>query len=901
MRRAALLRWAFLLMAAGLMVLTSAPASAETLPSGFRDEEVLRGLEEPTAVRFAPDGRVFVAEKTGIILVYDSLADPTPTVFDDLRTEAYDSGDRGLLGLALDPDFPARPYVYALYTYDHLLGEAAPAPKWGQPDHTGDACPKPEGTGVDQCPVSGRLVRLTAEGDHAAPEKKVLVEDWCQQYSSHSIGDLQFGPEGDLFASAGDGSNANAVDYGQAGWPERNMCGDPPAGRGGVEAPPAAEGGALRAQDVRTPADPTGLSGTVIRIDPETGQGVPGNPFFGSADANARRIVGFGFRNPFRFALDPADGDVYVGNVGWNTYEEIDQFPAAPARAFNSGWPCYEGPEPNPDYAGLGLALCESLYAEPDAVGEPFFYYRHDDNVVPGDGCSPQPGSAIDGLAVYPGGGFPPAYEGALFFADSVRGCIYVMYPGPDGSPDRTSTALFLSGGPAYPGIDIEPGPEGDLYYVSLYGEGLEGEEFGPGAVHRISFDTDAPVARLEADRRWGPASFAHPLEVQLDAGLSTDSHGARLEYEWDLDGDGTFEVAKSSSPLLTAKFTGNENVEVAVRVSNGSTSSVAHLTVYPGDTPPTPVISEPTEALTWRVGQAIDFAGFAGDAEDGYLGDADLYWKARLYHCPLACHVHPLQSFGGVRSGTLIAPDHDYPSRIELTLTAVDSRGLAASRSVQLLPVEVDQRISSEPPGLTLSAGLATGPAPFTLPAIEGGEVVLSAPPTQSLDGVTYTWTAWSDGGDRVHSVSAVPNAAYTAIYAPTSPPPLASSPSPFPFPQPSPLPLPPPSSPPATTGGALEGVPELHSIAAPRSRIVKRPARRSSSATAGFVFEADQPDVRFRCKLDSGPYRPCDSLRTYRHLRVGPHRLRVLATNRAGVVQETPTVFGWRVVSRG
>src|SRR4029450_4287498 len=84
-------------------------------------------------------------------------------------------------------------------------------------------------------------------------------EDWCQQYPSHSIGDLAFGPDGALYASAGDGASFNFADYGQDGNP-LNPCGDPPAGVGGVQTPPSAEGGSLRSQDLRTSRDPIGLS-----------------------------------------------------------------------------------------------------------------------------------------------------------------------------------------------------------------------------------------------------------------------------------------------------------------------------------------------------------------------------------------------------------------------------------------------------------------------------------------------------------------------------------------------------------------------------------------------------------------------------------------------------------------
>ncbi len=511
-------------------------AQGSSLPTGFRDEVVLAEVPEPTALRFAPDGRVFVAEKTGRVVVFDDLEDTTPALFADLRTQVYDGADRGLLGLALDPGFPQRPYVYLLYTYDHVLGAAGAAPRWGVPDHSGDVCPKPPSeTDVDECPVSGRLVRLAVDEDGAGdqavenssgePAQQVLVEDWCQQFSSHSVGDLQFGPDGALYASGGDGADFNDPDYGQFGWPQKNLCGDPNAPAGTALSPPGAEGGALRSQDLRTLSDPTGLDGSVIRVDPDTGQGLPGNPLFGNLDANARRIVAYGFRNPFRLAVDPLRGDVYAANVGWNAYEEIDRFPATPNPAFNSGWPCFEGPGPNPSYLSLGLTLCENLYDEDgsSSASLPFFFYRHGIEVVPEDGCPTNTGSAVSGLAFYPGGAFPPAYDGALFFADPVRGCVYVMFPGDDGRPDPLTTTTFMAEGGLYPGIDLEVGPDGALYYAKLFGDTEE------GTIHRVSYDPHAPLARLIASKRWGPAPLK---DVVLDAGDSYDPDGDPLSFE---------------------------------------------------------------------------------------------------------------------------------------------------------------------------------------------------------------------------------------------------------------------------------------------------------------------------------------------------------------------------------
>ena len=134
-----------------LVVTTAPPARAATLPPGFQESVVFSGLTQPTVVRFASDGRVFVAEKRGVIKVFDSLTDPTPTVFADLNVNVYNFWDRGLLGMTLAPNFPTSPYVYVLYTYDHVLGSADPAPRWGTAGVYSDPCPTPPGATDDAC------------------------------------------------------------------------------------------------------------------------------------------------------------------------------------------------------------------------------------------------------------------------------------------------------------------------------------------------------------------------------------------------------------------------------------------------------------------------------------------------------------------------------------------------------------------------------------------------------------------------------------------------------------------------------------------------------------------------------------------------------------------------------
>ncbi len=874
------------LLVAGLLILGTAPAVAEpALPEGFQDSVVFGNLEQPTNFRFAPDGRVFVAEKPGRILVYENIEDTTPEVFADLRTDVYDSGDRGLLGLALDPKFDqGRPYVYALYTYDHVLGDEAPPPKWGKPKTTGDPCP--DQNGGDACLVSGRLVRLEAIGNHAKelggePVQTVLAEGWCQQFSSHSIGDLQFGPEGALFASGGDGASFTSADYGQFG-NEPNPCGDPPGTKGTALTPPTAEGGSLRAQN------PQVLNGKIIRVDPDSGKGLPGNPLFGkeassgAAGENEARLVAEGFRNPFRFAFDPQTGELYTDNVGSSEIEEIDHFPTPPSGLYNSGWPCYEGPERQFQFDGLGLNVCKRLYeAEEngeDKTSDPFFYYSHGQSVVPDDECPIEYGSALGGISFYEGNEFPAEYKGALFFTDTVRGCVWVMFRGEDGQPDPSTTMRFMRESRIYPAVDIEEGPEGGLYYADLFGD----EEFGEGAIHRITYNPGAPTAKLTANPPYGTTL---PLKVTFDAGESSDPNGQALSYAWDLNGDGTFETSGGETQTLEftkAKLEEEEakkeslNKVVAVRVEDpDGNTSVARVTVYPGDKPPTPKIDTPDPSLKWKVGDAIHFEGSATDAKGQAMEEPlSYYWSTRLLHCPtgpLNCHSHPLQIFAGVREGELTAPEHDYPSYIEITLRVADDRGLTASKTIKLEPRGVNISVASSPPGIELTAGLLQGPSPLPLTAIEGSHVLLSAPETAQVGGKTYTWKSWSDGGERIHTVLAQSSGEITATY----------------------IGVPEPSA--ETSGGGPEPKSSVQQES-PKAKVGSHPPRSTRSRTARFAFSAGQSGASFKCKLDKGPYRTCRSPHVYRQLKPGSHSFAVVAI--VAGKQSKPAKFSWKVL---
>jgi glucose/arabinose dehydrogenase len=733
-----------------------------TLPPGFQEQVVFSGLTNPTVLRFSPDGRVFVAEKSGLVKVFSSLSATTPTVFADLRTNVHNFWDRGLLGMTLDPSFPTVPYVYVLYTFDAAIGGTAP--QWGSVGADSDGCPTPPGATTDGCVVSGRLSRLQAAGNVMTGSEQVLVEDWCQQYPSHSIGTLIFGADGKLYASGGDGASYNFVDYGQDGSPV-NPCGDPPGGVGAALSPPTAEGGALRSQSLRrTGSRPVSLDGTIIRIDPATGAGPPDNPLASDPDANARRIVAYGLRNPFRITTRPGTNELWIGDVGWNDWEEINVIdnPVGPVKNF--GWPCYEGNASGSlrqsAYDSANLNICETLYNQTGTVTAPFYAYHHSAQVVPNETC-PTGSSSITGLAFVfnPGGGsYPSSYDGALFFADHSRNCIWVMSKDPaDGKIKPSSVQTFVAGA-ANP-VELVIGPGGDLYYV----------DFDGGTIRRIQYNS-APTAVIRA----APTSGAAPLTVSFDGTGSSDPNpGDTITYAWDLDGDGAYNDSTAAKPTYTYSQAGAYTVRLKVTDNHGASSVPATTTITvgsvpPANTPPTATIVAPVASLTWKVGDAVAFSGSATDQQDGTLPASALTWKLILHHCPSNCHTHDLQTFTGVASGSFNAPDHDYPSYLELQLTATDSGGLTGTASVRLDPKTVVLTFQTSPAsGFQLVVGSTSQQAPFSRTVIVGSTNSISATSPQITKGQTYQFDSWSDGGAQTHTITA-PAAAttYSAKY---------------------------------------------------------------------------------------------------------------------------------------
>jgi glucose/arabinose dehydrogenase len=742
-RRGVRILAASVLVVGGLVPVASAsgPAAAVVLPSGFQEQIVFSGLTQPTNLEFAPDGRIFVAEKGGKIKVFDDLADTTPTLFADLSTNVHNQWDRGLLGLALPPNFPTNPYVYVLYTYDAPPGQTAPV--WN------DVCADANG---GTCVVTGRLSRLQANGDVMTGGEQVLIRDWCQQYPSHSIGDLHFGSDGMLYVTGGDGASFSATDWGQLA-NASNPCGDPP---GGAMTPPTAEGGALRSQDVRTTTDPAGLDGALLRLDPNTGAAAPGNPLIGSPDLNARRIVAHGLRNPFRFTIRPGTNEVWIGDVGWGTWEEIDRVTSPTSGPTNFGWPCYEGAGRMSSYDNANLNLCESLYSGGGHTG-PYYTYNHAAKVVANESC-PTGGSSVTGTAFYPtsGGPYPSAYQGALFFADYSRNCIWTMLPSsPGGLPSPSSIITF--GASAASPVDLAIGPGGELYYADL-----------GGTIRRVRYfpGNQPPTAAASATPTTGPV----PLTVSFSSTGSTDPDPAdqgKLTYAWDFTNDGTTDSTAADS-TFTYQAAGTYTAKLTVTDTLGA-SDTDTVTITPGNQAPTAVIDTPAAGTTWKVGDQITFSGHATDPQQGDLPPSALTWNLRLQHCSLqgSCHTHLLNTFTGVAGGSFVAPDHDYPSYLELVLVATDQDGLTSTVVRRLDPKTVVLTFATKPGGLALTVDSSTQNATFTWTAIQGETVSVSAPTPQVRNKRAYVFATWSDGGSQSHVIVAPTNpTTYTATY---------------------------------------------------------------------------------------------------------------------------------------
>lgn len=723
-----------LVLALGVSACVPGPTPRPPLPPGtplphaagetpWVSNTVLSGFFLPTNIEFASNGRVWVAQKDGQIFTFDTIDDSTPTLAADISAQVRSWGDHGILGMAIDPQFPARPYLYVAHATD-------PTGKWG------DRCPSPPGSGVDGCVSGARIVRLTLGQDGVGTgEQRVLADNrWCYQYSSHAIGDLKFLPDGTLLSSSGEGSYWADTDYGQKGgtwgsppnFTPKNPCGDPTGSFAGPT-PTQGEGGAFRAQDLLTPGDPQGWNGALVRLDPDTGAPAPGNPLAGGATADDDHMLAHGLRNPYRFTVDPASGDVLIADVGMGDYEEINRLDPSAAMVPNYGWPCQEGPYDQSAYSSLKNRLCDIARSasSPTRLTGPWAAFWHDGH-----------GAALSGISVVTPGKYDPSLDGQIVFSDYVEQAVYAM---PQDSRDHGNPAEAQVVAEGVVSSELQRAPDGYIYVVDVES----------GTVSRLQERSEVAIASIEASAVDGPL----PLSVTFDGSGSNNPTSDPLDYSWDLDGDGQYDDA--TGPTAAATFTTASNTTVSLRVqaSNGSVDKDS-LTIYPGNTPPT-VHATVTSPMPWTATEPIDFTISGTDLEDGPLDASSLSWTTQLQHCYGGddCHLHPLGDGTG-STGSVEGPGHEYPSYVLLTYSAVDSRGQTTTVSEQLQPAVATLQVTGGPPQSQVAVGSTIYTTPAQIPFIAGSTVTVSAVSPQVVGNFNYVFGFWSDGGAKTHAV---------------------------------------------------------------------------------------------------------------------------------------------------
>lgn len=687
-----------------IFALASSASGALVLPVGFSDE-LLANVPSPTGIAFTPDGRLLITSQRGKVYVFqnENLVS-TPAL--DLSSKVCYKLDTGMLSVAVDPLFTTNRFVYLFYTFKN-----------------GGICSNDSGS-----PPVQRVSRFTL-GDNnviSAVSETVLIDNVPSPYPNHAGADLEFGKDGYLYISLGDGG---------CNYKDPTQC--------------QANNNAARDENI--------LLGKVLRITRDGGI-PPTNPFLGSDSARCARTgrtepgkrcqetFAWGLRNPFRLAFDPnaATTRFFINDVGYHAWEEINEG----QRGADYGWSVREGNCPK--------NVSTNCSPNPSGMTAPVYDYSHKTK------CT-----SVTGGAFVPNRAWPESYNNSYLFADFVCGTIFKLTPSNNGYV----TSQFMTGLGVNSVVDMIFGPYGTaqaLYYTT-YGGAYSGTT---GELHRITYTGSAnrtPTASMSAT----PRSGTTPLTVTFDASASSDpDDGNTLTYLWNF-GDNTAPI-ETNNPTVTHTYTtnGQRTATLRVRDNLGAVSAPVTVRIDVGNNAPTPTILAPAADLRFKVGQTITLQGRAADAEDGPLPESAMTWRVILRHNE---HTHQLLSATPGNNLTFkTPPPEELPgtttSYLEIELTATDSQGTATTIRQALRPRLVEITFESQPSSMMLTVNDEPLSTPQTITSWEGYDLEISALPQSHANscGQALRFASWSDGGAAKHIVAtpATP-ATYKATYS--------------------------------------------------------------------------------------------------------------------------------------
>jgi glucose/arabinose dehydrogenase len=480
---------------------------------------------------------------------------PGPVI--DLRRVVLNQGDRGLLDVAVDPNFASNRCLYFIYVVD---------PDSNMVDTNDDAYSR---LVRYQLPIGSNVVDTTTR---AVLFGRSWPEGPPSGSVSHTDGSLRWGADGSLIVSIGDGAQFDGVDEG----------GDDPGLFQPGRTDPLENIGAFRAQYVGS------LAGKILRLDPATGLGYPSNPFYDGNPASVRsRVYAYGLRNPFRLCVRPGTGNtdpsqgrpgsIYLGDVGWDTWEELS---IATQPGMNFGWPCREGLHTTAYVTAMPAhSGCSSL-GTPNNPATVFTPPVSDWNHFTSSQSNPAGvvGNAASGSVFYEGTRYPAAYQGRYMFAD--YGQSWIRLATVDANDNIITFTSF--GDDMDNPVDLVSDPiSKDIHYVSI----------STGQVRRIRYfgsPNGTPVAMASA----APLSGGIPLSVSFSSAGSSDPNGDPLEFIWDFgEGSGSFETNPTHVYTMSGAFAPTLTVSDG---HGGYNTKALQVTVGdPGPFPGTPVLDD--------------------------------------------------------------------------------------------------------------------------------------------------------------------------------------------------------------------------------------------------------------------------------------------------------------------